>query len=1764
MSWRRKATASSSLRKSKSSVAELKKGEWVNLSAFCKEIGPALTNNLDATLRLYSEVSYQNDVVQAIVRPRVPWKLVLQVLGIGSTHKDLPDKFVHCFYQLCTRLHLDKRGPMQTALTKIVVWSQVDPHGYPSLDAWFQKRTSNIDEGIASLKAASLVFLSQNPVQIADQGDRNNLIQTNLEMWHVFLQQSQCTFAEVKELLQYLLPLLDYRTDRKNAGGTGGWERFSSDPANLNIMACKGKACDILHAILDSMVESAVHGALGLLKSLLPAPPQHPKTITSCLLEYLETYVTAHERAAGLIDIPYLLGILLDLAQSPDDSLTANLFRLIFRLFSFRSDVNRYLQEALILFNAECLAICRRLCDVSIAIKAVFDHISQAPSDDQINDLLTHLTVLNDGMEECRGTDLYPAKQDILSALGIFQYLVLVVRVGSTSASAKMDLLTKAYTLMRQLCVDHPRNKAILWNHLEEFVPHITFDVECDACVREIFANSPDLAQQLQLLPIADSLVDAFTLLIAQEYTLKPESTVKNLSFLEQIVVVNSVPLPRMQSMVMTSLLKHNSDFIMMLPDPCPSMCDELLQCVSGGVQLIGQCTWGKNSTTESMVQNLFPLDGVLTVISETDDPIHVRYRLPYVIMLTEVWFVTEENESGDGVQENEYKWMVNETWWMTVETFVRILTEFRDMAPTSPDFADYQTFVFKGILPCFTSYLAFFWDGDVANELPTQVTSVTVSFGSITAEYVIKEIHHEHWRTDDLEALRKLFEVLLKNNVTCDGQVELANSMLGLRLTRQMSEQLSPASEEPCPKDEIEALKRPVGDLWDKSPVDDLPAFTALMTQELERSGAGEDILRAILDRLKNNANIADATRIGLLVFLTQYIQQCSDDEDALYERQCAMGRIGCLFVVTHLFESHSEASFYAVELGQAVLHGGNTFLQDMLLTNFQSRDEGFFIKISEEFAAAIDLLREQEREKAFLRDTSVSLATRTRLAAERATTSGKAKEKMLTYVTSILRVLQLLCEGHHLQMQNYVRNQNDNLYSFNMVTEVVTFLRAVVSSKPDDSLVEVATQALNTLTEVCQGPCVENQRTLVAANICSDASILLEQPYTDCDPMRVHVLHGATVLTLLSLLEGCNDKSLPTLMVNTISLDSACKILEAMWLKVQSNVENNIDLNTEDEEMLDKSFNIYILLYVLLTWTKNAVLERLIKEVPGEPYFLSMLGVIEIARDDGLEKVYFRKPSACNMMTYEARQALLSKVNRDSPASKVSDFYEQATEVIFELEFYQEAKKYLDRNLPVWDTTNKRFTILAKVLRQCRQHLVESLPQSGVQKLEDATLVVALVLNGAILLSAAQERGCMWMYCAELLVCWQAALSSALTILAFLYDLPILAHRQRLQQRGVGKMERFHKPETESIFGAGVEWRALFRIPIAVKFHYVWYILLVTTSLLGLLISPLFCCFHVLGMCRRSAVLQSVIQSITANGRSLVLTAVLGMAVIYLFSVIAYLQFPEDFVDDEGEVVCRNLAQCFLYVLMHGLRQGGGVGDLLHKSKLDDPKYHQRMIFDFVFFMVVVVILLNIIFGIIIDTFAELRDQRQKVEEDTRRRCFICGVDSDTFDRHIRGGFEHHIQKSHNMWHYLYFIHHLQRKPQDEFTGQESYVQAKIMAKDMTFFPLGKSMDLSAAAVPEFVMENQKAPNPADSEMVKKLEQLETNVTRIEQSVTALIETLKNGLPSKAPPSANGSTSPRGLGSPRMSMVPGRAASSHNLSSPRSMSPRRHTPRT
>jgi hypothetical protein len=50
-------------------------------------------------------------------------------------------------------------------------------------------------------------------------------------------------------------------------------------------------------------------------------------------------------------------------------------------------------------------------------------------------------------------------------------------------------------------------------------------------------------------------------------------------------------------------------------------------------------------------------------------------------------------------------------------------------------------------------------------------------------------------------------------------------------------------------------------------------------------------------------------------------------------------------------------------------------------------------------------------------------------------------------------------------------------------------------------------------------------------------------------------------------------------------------------------------------------------------------------------------------------------------------------------------------------------------------------------------------------------------------------------------------------------------------------------------------------------------------------------------------------------------------------------------------------------------------------------------RIIFDISFFVVVNVIGLNVVFGIIVDSFSELRNNRYAIEEADKTECFICG---------------------------------------------------------------------------------------------------------------------------------------------------------------------------
>ena len=126
-----------------------------------------------------------------------------------------------------------------------------------------------------------------------------------------------------------------------------------------------------------------------------------------------------------------------------------------------------------------------------------------------------------------------------------------------------------------------------------------------------------------------------------------------------------------------------------------------------------------------------------------------------------------------------------------------------------------------------------------------------------------------------------------------------------------------------------------------------------------------------------------------------------------------------------------------------------------------------------------------------------------------------------------------------------------------------------------------------------------------------------------------------------------------------------------------------------------------------------------------------------------------------------------------------------------------------------------------------------------------------------------------------------------------------------------------------------------------------------------------------------------------------------------------------------------------CLVTVLRDGVKSGGGIGDNIRRPPSYEPLFFIRVLFDLsFFFLVIIIIIQNLIFGVIIDTFATLRAEKDQKQDMLKNSCFICGLQRSKFENQSVT-FKDHIDKEHNMWNYLYFIVHLRTKQKTEFTA-------------------------------------------------------------------------------------------------------------------------------
>lgn len=110
----------------------------------------------------------------------------------------------------------------------------------------------------------------------------------------------------------------------------------------------------------------------------------------------------------------------------------------------------------------------------------------------------------------------------------------------------------------------------------------------------------------------------------------------------------------------------------------------------------------------------------------------------------------------------------------------------------------------------------------------------------------------------------------------------------------------------------------------------------------------------------------------------------------------------------------------------------------------------------------------------------------------------------------------------------------------------------------------------------------------------------------------------------------------------------------------------------------------------------------------------------------------------------------------------------------------------------------------------------------------------------------------------------------------------------------------------------------------------------------------------------------------------------------------------------------------------------------------------------------------MLNIIFGIIIDTFKFLRLENEKRRESDQNICFVCSLDRVKLEKSGKD-FKQHVTQDHHMWNYLYYFYFLRKKDQTEYDGIESYVFECLRNESLEWMPINKALNVEGTGASE-----------------------------------------------------------------------------------------------
>ncbi|KAL4464407.1 hypothetical protein ABPG72_010894 [Tetrahymena utriculariae] len=657
--------------------------------------------------------------------------------------------------------------------------------------------------------------------------------------------------------------------------------------------------------------------------------------------------------------------------------------------------------------------------------------------------------------------------------------------------------------------------------------------------------------------------------------------------------------------------------------------------------------------------------------------------------------------------------------------------------------------------------------------------------------------------------------------------------------------------------------------------------------------------------------------------------------------------------------------------------------------------------------------------------------------------------------------------------------------------------------------TFIKLFTYSMIGLAEMHLGPCLENQNLTIQLFNQQKmwqiiTKILIKKATSDMltlQTVRVYVLE-----LVISLLEGQNNY-----ILENISSVVNYKVLEETFLQTFKHIVKTF-LNIEINESSQDNTNLYFIPEKLIQIYKYQLGENLHQSVlldeknqpikilvsiskilnnykkisqevstyvnfykkrisdpanyrttyngiitTGFKFLDGIVQTIELVDSLGnLIEYQYIIPPQCFFLSYETQNQFLENVDRSNNGSKLGSMIDAIPHFMIEME---ENRKFFKNYSPLWpkllqivmfDSDHSKPVILLAVI-----NFIITIFVSFSYKIEDGQVVREHTTFVKVL-------GKLNVYLSTIILSFYLLLRSKIY-----YRIDV---NELQTQQNIANKEEYKKQDSKENKMRIQIQKILLIYSIFKRKDLLPFFLILILSLCGIYISEFF--FYLLCLCFVfvNKTMNSVLQALKMRWRKFLGIFLLILFLLNMYAFTGFTSFSQRFqlnvLGPQGEYIdeqlCDTPYHCLISLVLYGLREDNGIGTFGYNMSFANSNYdfYTTFIFDFSFFIIISQIMLNVISGIIIDAFADLRDEQHQTEFDIENVCFICDIQKWEFEKN-GFNFARHTTKIHNIWNYVNFLVYLNILGRENANGTETYVMNQNLDSNKSWIPNQKTLE-------------------------------------------------------------------------------------------------------